>query len=154
MKPTLCIILLMICFLPNLMFAQCLTKEQSLGPVNNKVTTDMEKSNQPTLKYANGKVYIKWTVAAENADGIYIIERSADGVEFRELGFKYMSSSNLKSPCNQSLLYCMTDEIPLTGTSYYKFVSTNQSGATTSNSVVPITCPAILTTAYNSTIAK
>jgi len=74
--------------------------------------------------YAEGKSYIRWLVQNDEKDGIFIVERSSDGILFEALGFKDRIGSSL---C-VNLFYSLTDETPFPGTTWYRImaVSTDQ----------------------------
>jgi hypothetical protein len=77
--------------------------------------------------FADGKTYVRWLVQNDEEDGIFIIERSPDGVEFQALGFK----ERIGSPLCVNLFYSFVDEAPMPGVTYYRLmqVSTDQSYA-------------------------
>jgi hypothetical protein len=74
--------------------------------------------------FNDGKTYVRWLVQNDEKDGIYIIERSDNGVEFEALGFRERVGSTL---C-VNLFYSYVDEAPFNGSTYYRImqVSTDQ----------------------------
>jgi hypothetical protein len=52
------------------------------------------------------QVYLKWTSVGQKEDGLFIIERSTNNVDFETIGFKKGIGSNVK----QAIMYCFTDE--------------------------------------------
>ena len=77
--------------------------------------------------FADGKTYVRWLVQNDEEDGLFIVERSQDGVDFQALGFK----ERIGSPLCVNLFYSFTDESPYSGVTYYRImqVSTDQSFA-------------------------
>jgi len=77
--------------------------------------------------FAEGKTYVRWLVQNDEEDGIFIVERSADGVDFQALGFK----ERIGSPLCVNLFYSFVDEAPMQSITYYRLmqVSTDQSYA-------------------------
>jgi len=75
--------------------------------------------------FNNGKTYVRWLVQNDEKDGVFVIERSKDGVQFEALGFK----DRVGSPLCVNLFYSFIDETPSTGTNYYRVmaVGTDQS---------------------------
>ena len=69
--------------------------------------------------YNNGKTYLRWLVQNDEKDGIFIVERSADGVAYESLGFK----DRVGSPLCVNLFYSYTDDTPVIGQSYYRVMS-------------------------------
>lgn len=69
--------------------------------------------------YNNGKTFVRWLVQNDEKDGLFIIERSADGTQFEALGFKDRVGSAL---C-VNLFYSFIDEEPISGQSYYRIMS-------------------------------
>jgi hypothetical protein len=69
--------------------------------------------------YNGGKTYVRWLVSNDEKDGIFIIERSADGVDFEALGFK----DRVGSPLCVNLFYSFVDEAPNPGQNYYRVMT-------------------------------
>lgn len=69
--------------------------------------------------FGNGKTYVRWLVQNDEKDGLFIVERSADGIEFEALGFK----DRVGSPLCVNLFYSFVDEEPLNGTGYYRVMA-------------------------------
>lgn len=88
-----------------------------------------EKSNIISFSpvYTDGKTYIRWMVQNDEKDGIFIVEKSSDGVQFEALGFK----DRIGSPLCVNLFYSFTDDTPFQGTTWYRImaVSTDQTYA-------------------------
>lgn len=74
--------------------------------------------------FNDGKTYLRWLVQNDEKDGLYIVERSANGIEFEALGFRERIGSTL---C-VNLFYSFIDEAPFSGNTYYRImqVSTDQ----------------------------
>ena len=73
----------------------------------------------------SGKTYIRWLVKNDEKDGVFVIERSKDGIDFEALGFK----DRVGSPLCVNLFYSFVDEQPVNGISYYRLmaIGTDQS---------------------------
>jgi hypothetical protein len=74
--------------------------------------------------FNDGKTYLRWLVQNDEKDGLYIVERSDNGIEFEALGFRERIGSTL---C-VNLFYSYVDEAPFQGSTYYRImqVSTDQ----------------------------
>ncbi len=84
--------------------------------------------------YNNGKTFIRWLVTNDEKDGIFIVERSADGTEFEALGFK----DRVGSPLCVNLFYSFIDEAPIAGQSYYRIMSVGTDQTYTYSDVVRV----------------
>jgi len=84
--------------------------------------------------YNNGKTYIRWLVTNDEKDGIFIVERSADGVDFEALGFK----DRVGSPLCVNLFYSFIDEEPVAGVNYYRVMSVGTDQTYTYSDVVRV----------------
>ena len=84
--------------------------------------------------YNGGKTYIRWLVSNDEKDGLFIIERSADGVEFEALGFK----DRVGSPLCVNLFYSYVDEEPIAGVNYYRVMSVGTDQTYTYSDVVRV----------------
>ena len=69
--------------------------------------------------YNNGKTFLRWLVQNDEKDGIFIVERSADGNEYQALGFK----DRVGTPLCVNLFYSFTDNEPVIGQSYYRVMT-------------------------------
>jgi hypothetical protein len=67
-----------------------------------------------TTVYNSGKVFVNWTAKDEQADCIYIIERSGDGRQFESVGVK----EGIGTP--MELFYSWMDHTPPAGFAYYR----------------------------------
>lgn len=66
--------------------------------------------------FADGKVYLNWSMSADCGNCTYYIERSEDGIIFEVIGIK----KGLPSPADQALSYSFTDKNPLIVYSFYR----------------------------------
>jgi hypothetical protein len=66
--------------------------------------------------YMEGKTYIRWLVKNDRKDGVFIVERSADGIVFETLGFKDRIGSQL----DVNLFYSFVDQEPIAGDNHYR----------------------------------
>ena len=98
--------------------------------------------------FTGGKTYVRWLVSNDEKDGIFIVERSTDGVEFEALGFK----DRVGSPLCVNLFYSFVDEAPLTGQSYYRIMSVGTDQTFTYSDVVRVQGEIISTPINNSAI--
>ncbi len=74
------------------------------------------------IVFNTGKVYLNWVAKANSNDCIYVIERSADGVEFEPVGLKEGIGSPLE------LLYSWVDTKPVAGTIHYRIKQIDNEG--------------------------
>jgi len=83
----------------------------------------LEEKQSPIISFSpvfnSGKTFVRWLVQNDEKDGIFIVERSADGVDYEALGFKDRVGSSL---C-VNLFYSYVDEAPTPGQSYYRIMS-------------------------------
>ena len=83
----------------------------------------LEEKQSPIISFSpvfsSGKTFVRWLVQNDEKDGVFIVERSADGVDFEALGFKDRVGSSL---C-VNLFYSFIDEAPAVGQSYYRIMS-------------------------------
>jgi len=77
-----------------------------------------------TGQFVSGKVYLKWNVVSNIADGYYIIQKSKDGASYKIIGVK----ENFISPNNLQLLFCFQDENPNQVFPYYKISYVSNDG--------------------------
>ncbi len=75
-----------------------------------------------TTVYNSGKVFLNWSASNEQADCVYIIERSPDGVEFESIGVKEGIGTDVE------LFYSWMDNTPLEGFSYYRVKKITRDG--------------------------
>lgn len=66
--------------------------------------------------YLDGKTYVRWLVKNDKKDGVFIVERSEDGIDFEALGFRDRVGTQLLV----NLFYSYTDEEPLSGVNHYR----------------------------------
>lgn len=81
-----------------------------------KDTVDNFLSFSPV--YVEGKAYLRWLVQDDKKDGVFIIERSADGDQFEALGFK----DRVGTTKNVNLFYSYVDEAPPVGYAHYRIM--------------------------------
>lgn len=83
----------------------------------------LEEKQSPIISFSpvfnTGKTFVRWLVQNDEKDGIFIVERSTDGVAYEALGFKDRVGSSL---C-VNLFYSYVDETPTPGQSYYRIMS-------------------------------
>ena len=68
--------------------------------------------------FLEGKTYLRWMVQNDRKEGVYIIERSADGTNFESLGFK----DRVGSDKNMKLFYSWIDITPPIGEAHYRIM--------------------------------
>jgi len=66
--------------------------------------------------FVDGKTYVRWLVKNDKKDGLFIVERSDDGVDFEALGFKDRIGTQLLV----NLFYSFVDEDPFPGQTHYR----------------------------------
>jgi hypothetical protein len=88
--------------------------------------TDNTESTLVNMKstFAGGKVYTKWYVQNENEDGIFLVERSKDNVEFQVIGAKH----GVGVPSDLIIMYSYIDEDPGTGPVWYRLRKVYEDG--------------------------
>jgi hypothetical protein len=79
------------------------------------------------------KVQVKWITASESINEYFTIERSSDGINFIEIT-RHDGAGN----SSQIIEYAITDNNPLTGTSYYRLTQTNTNGSSETFSAVVV----------------
>lgn len=84
-----------------------------------------------------GKVDLKWTTATELNNKDFVIERSADGTNFKELLTVPSKAPNGNS--TKKLEYASVDASPLNGTSYYRLHQNDYNGQKKYFNVVSVT---------------
>jgi hypothetical protein len=72
--------------------------------------------------YNSGKVFINWTAKNEPADCIYVIERSADALEYEPVGIKEGIGTEIE------LFYSYVDQTPPNGFAYYRVKKITKEG--------------------------
>ncbi|GAA4428639.1 hypothetical protein GCM10023188_13050 [Pontibacter saemangeumensis] len=78
-------------------------------------------------------VSLKWLTASEDQNDYFLIERSADGLAFEEIG-----KADGKGTTVLETEYAYTDEQPLAGTSYYRLKQVDEDGSFTFSKVVAV----------------
>lgn len=73
----------------------------------------------------DGKVYVNWVIKGEKKDGLYLIERSEDGNNYKLTGWR----DGIGTPLDLELLYSWIDEHPEKGTTYYRLKRVNEDGS-------------------------
>lgn len=66
--------------------------------------------------YVDGKTYVRWLVKNDKKDGLFVVERSEDGIDFEALGFKDRIGTQLLV----NLFYSFVDEEPFAGQTHYR----------------------------------
>lgn len=83
---------------------------------------------------ANGNsVALNWTTATEVNNDKFIVERTADGTEFKEVSIVSGAGNS-----TATLRYATKDLQPLTGTSYYRLKQVDYDGQFTYSKLVPV----------------
>jgi hypothetical protein len=89
-------------------------------------------SNYTTV-YNSGKVFLNWSAMNEQADCIYIVERSSNGTEFDAVGVREGIGTSVE------LFYSWIDNEPPAGFSYYRIKKITKDGTqffSATNSVI------------------
>ena len=68
--------------------------------------------------YVEGKTYLRWLVENDAKDGVFIVERSADGNKFEALGFK----DRVGTDKSVNLWYSWVDDAPPVGAAHYRIM--------------------------------
>lgn len=130
------IVLLMMA--PTILFSQELHKV----PVKSKETKKFsEHISKVNIQCVDGRVYFKWNIASDDPDGLYTIERSADGINFISIGINFMGNKAIANPKDKFLSYTWIDYSPITGTSFYRFAKVEKDDNVILSDNYPVVCP-------------
>lgn len=117
---------------------QATSAQQKMGTGLIGSASLMQDSYNPILSfspvYNGGKTYVRWLVSNDEKDGIFIVERSNDGVEFEALGFK----DRVGSPLCVNLFYSFVDETPNPGQNYYRVMTVGTDQTYTYSDIIRI----------------
>jgi hypothetical protein len=78
-------------------------------------------------------VYLTWATATEINNDYFAVERSGDGINFKEI--EKIDGAGISS---NVLFYSTTDKFPLTGISYYRLKQTDYNGNFTYSNIVSV----------------
>jgi hypothetical protein len=84
--------------------------------------------------YMEGKTYVRWLVKNDRKDGVFIVERSADGIDFEALGFKDRIGSQL----DVNLFYSFVDQEPNEGDNHYRVMQVGDDNTFRYSSVIKV----------------
>ena len=84
--------------------------------------------------FLDGKTYVRWLVKNDKKDGVFVVERSEDGIDFEALGFKDRVGTQLLV----NLFYSYVDEEPLPGDSHYRIMQVGADNTYRYSSVVKV----------------
>jgi len=84
--------------------------------------------------YLDGKTYVRWLVKNDKKDGVFVVERSNDGVDFEALGFKDRVGTQLLV----NLFYSYIDQEPLQGDNFYRVMQVGSDNSYRYSSVVKV----------------
>ena len=136
--PILCILLL------------CLTCRQTRAQIVASVSsegkeTHIAKDTTARLKsfagmYLSGKVYLKWMVANQKADGTYIIYRSVNGIDFEFIG----SKAGVGVPIPNDITYFFIDELSGNENVYYKLIHISKNKSYLASEKITVTREGII----------
>lgn len=122
----------------NVSFSQELHKV----PVKpNEVKKYNEHINKINVQCVDGRVYIKWNISSDDADGVYTIERSSDGINFIAIGAQFMGNRAIGNSNDKFLSYTWIDKSPITGLSFYRFAKVEDKQNLVLTESYPIVCP-------------
>lgn len=85
-----------------------------------------------TVRAHGGRVFLNWYVKGVTEESTYLILRSANGMDFTNIGDR----KGVASPYDLKILNCFIDKSPIAGTSYYQLVRINADLSTTISGVV------------------
>lgn len=71
-------------------------------------------------QYVGGRVNLCWSATYDPDDGVFFVERSDNGIEFKKIAYKPSSVLPFNS---QTIIYSFIDTDPLPGYSYYRILS-------------------------------
>lgn len=84
--------------------------------------------------FSEGKTYVRWLVKNDKKDGVFVVERSVDGIEFEALGFKDRVGTDL----NVNLFYSFVDAAPVAGDNHYRIMQVGADNTYRYSSVVKV----------------
>jgi len=84
--------------------------------------------------YTEGKTYVRWLVKNDRKDGVFIVERSADGIDFEALGFKDRVGTQL----DVNLFYSFVDQEPIAGDNHYRVMQVGEDNTYRYSSVIKV----------------
>ncbi len=79
---------------------------------------------QTTVKNNSGKNYLHWVVSHDEKNGIFVVERSENGVDFVSVGFKNRIGTSI-----HKLSYYFTDTDFSEGTIFYRILAIGEDGS-------------------------
>lgn len=116
--------------------AQAQSNEPMIPPAG---TAGLKKDTANTFisfspVYLDGKTYVRWLVKNDKKDGVFVVERSQDGIDFEALGFKDRVGTQLLV----NLFYSYVDEEPLPGDNHYRIMQVGADNTYRYSSVVKV----------------
>ncbi len=91
----------------------------------------------------NGGVDVYWATASEENTSHFIVQRSADGIHFEDLGSQPAAGNS-----NNIREYGFTDPSPYSGTSYYRIIQYDIDGQNSSSRVVTVAIGSVYMNVY------
>lgn len=82
----------------------------------------------------SNRVLLQWSVAGEQNVRRYLVQRSADGQYFEDMGDVPAACNG----CNQETQYSFTDNDPMTGTNYYRLKIEDMDGSAVFSAVIKL----------------
>lgn len=89
----------------------------------NQQNANLSSIKETSLEYAPGETTINWMVEKESAVTVYVIEKSMDMLNFKQIG-KVVSG-----PTNNLAAYFFSDKNPASGHSYYRILVARKDGS-------------------------
>jgi hypothetical protein len=89
--------------------------------------------------YVEGKTYVRWLVENDKKDGVFIVERSADGDTFEAMAFKDRVGTDKAI----KLFYSWVDENPPAGYAHYRVMQVGNDHTFNYSSVVKVKTGAV-----------
>lgn len=99
--------------------------------------------------FVEGKTYVRWLVKNDKKDGLFVIERSDDGIDFEALGFKDRIGTQLLV----NLFYSFVDEEPFQGESFYRIMQVGADNTYRYSDIVKVKTDAVPSRSGNSATA-
>lgn len=97
--------------------AQRIAPEKEVASFN--LASEREtKIERFSIRNHNGYNYLQWHVKNEREDGIFIIQRSANMMDFKIVGIKH----DVPSEADISLMFNIIDKNPIPGISFYRII--------------------------------
>lgn len=108
----------------NVSLAQRIAPEKEISMFNLTKEKD-SKIEKYSVKTCNGSAYLQWHVKDEREDGIFIVQRSHNMMDFKIIGIQ----QDVPTAAFITLMFSFIDKNPLPGISYYRVIKVYEDGS-------------------------